>query len=231
MMIRLKFRKQGFLKFIGHLDVLRTFQKINRRAGIDIKYSAGFSPHQEMSFAAPLGLGLTSDGEYVDYVMNSVPGKDELVRRINAVNVEELAVLDACLLPDDAKNAMSILSAADYTLTFRPGHTPEDPERFYDRLFSFLSNPSIQVERSTKKNVIAVDLKSQIRKAGLRGDALLLQVDTGSKSNLKPEFVIETFCRAEGLPYDPLMFMVNRDELYGLQEGEEKPLIAFGRDF
>jgi radical SAM-linked protein len=72
MKIRLKFQKKGNLKFIGHLDVMRTFQKINRRAGIDIKYSAGFSPHQQMSFSNPLSLGMTSSAEYVDYEMNSV---------------------------------------------------------------------------------------------------------------------------------------------------------------
>jgi DNA repair protein RecO (recombination protein O) len=54
------------MKFIGHLDIMRYFQKAMRRADIDICYSEGFSPHQIMSFAAPLGVGITSDGEYLD---------------------------------------------------------------------------------------------------------------------------------------------------------------------
>ena len=54
MKIRIKFTKQGPVKFIGHLDVMRYFQKAMRRADVDIKYSEGFSPHQVMSFAAPL---------------------------------------------------------------------------------------------------------------------------------------------------------------------------------
>ena len=54
------------MKFIGHLDVMRYFQKAIRRSGVDICYSGGFSPHQVMSFAAPLGVGITSNGEYVD---------------------------------------------------------------------------------------------------------------------------------------------------------------------
>lgn len=54
------------MKFIGHLDTMRYFQKAMRRADIDIAYSTGFSPHQIMSFAAPLGVGITSDGEYLD---------------------------------------------------------------------------------------------------------------------------------------------------------------------
>ena len=66
MKIRIKFRKFGVMKFIGHLDMMRYFQKAIRRAGIDICYSGGFSPHMIMSFASPLGVGLTSDGEYLD---------------------------------------------------------------------------------------------------------------------------------------------------------------------
>lgn len=69
--VRVKFSKHGVLKFIGHLDVMRYFQKAIRRAGIDIAYSAGFSPHQIMSFAAPLGVGLESNGEYMDIEVHS----------------------------------------------------------------------------------------------------------------------------------------------------------------
>ena len=46
MKIRIKFRKWGSMKFIGHLDMMRYFQKVMRRADVDIRYSEGFSPHQ-----------------------------------------------------------------------------------------------------------------------------------------------------------------------------------------
>ncbi len=52
MKIRIKFAKEGTMKFIGHLDIMRYFQKVMRRADVDIRYSEGFSPHQIMSFAA-----------------------------------------------------------------------------------------------------------------------------------------------------------------------------------
>ena len=71
MKIRIKFRKWGVMKFIGHLDMMRYFQKAVRRANIDIRYSEGYSPHQIMSFAAPLGVGITSDGEYLDIEVDS----------------------------------------------------------------------------------------------------------------------------------------------------------------
>ena len=79
MKIRIKFRKYGSMRFIGHLDVMRYFQKAIRRAGIDIAYSEGFSPHQIMSFAAPPGVGLTSDGEYMDIEVRSTRSTEESI--------------------------------------------------------------------------------------------------------------------------------------------------------
>ena len=81
MKIRIKFRKTGIMKFIGHLDVMRYFQKAIRRADVEICYSGGFSPHQIMSFAAPLGVGITSNGEYVDIEVHSTGTTAEMLER------------------------------------------------------------------------------------------------------------------------------------------------------
>lgn len=66
MIFRIRFAKYGVLKFIGHLDVMRYFQKVIRRSELPVRYSQGFNPHQLMSFAQPLGVGITSDGEYME---------------------------------------------------------------------------------------------------------------------------------------------------------------------
>ena len=48
--VRIKFRKNGVMKFIGHLDIMRFFQKALRRADIPVAFSGGFSPHMIMSY-------------------------------------------------------------------------------------------------------------------------------------------------------------------------------------
>ena len=80
MKARIKFRKYGALRFIGHLDVMRFFQKVMRRADIPIAFTTGYSPHMIMSFANPLGIGLTSDGEYFDI---------ELREAVNSLDVKK----------------------------------------------------------------------------------------------------------------------------------------------
>ena len=79
MKARIKFRKYGVLRFIGHLDVMRYFQKVMRRADIPIAFTGGYSPHMIMSFASPLGIGLESDGEYLD--IDCKPARDRPGKR------------------------------------------------------------------------------------------------------------------------------------------------------
>ena len=113
MRIRIKFRKYGVMRFIGHLDIMRYFQKAMRRANIDIAYSEGFSPHQIMSFAAPLGVGITSDGEYLDIEVHSTKSTDESRDALNAVMVDGIEITEYVVLRQDAKKAMTSVAAAD----------------------------------------------------------------------------------------------------------------------
>ena len=92
--IRIRFRKWGCMKYIGHLDMMRYFQKVMRRADVDIRYSEGFSPHQIMSFAAPLGVGITSDGEYLDIEVHSTKSSAEMIAANFTFAVKKLAKTD-----------------------------------------------------------------------------------------------------------------------------------------
>lgn len=151
MKVRIKFRKQGNMKFIGHLDIMRYFQKVMRRADVDIRYSEGFSPHQIMSFAAPLGVGLTSNGEYMDIEVLSTDDSKTMVRRMNETMVEGMEVVSYRQLDDSSKNAMSIVAAADYTLTFRQGKEPEDLDGFFQKLEAFYHQDQILITNQRKK--------------------------------------------------------------------------------
>ena len=94
MKVRVKWTKTGVLKFIGHLDVQRYFQKALMRAELPVSFSKGMSPHQIMSFAAPLGLGMTSEGEYADISFDWTYSSEEMLSRINAVMNEGISVLE-----------------------------------------------------------------------------------------------------------------------------------------
>ena len=98
---------------------MRYFQKAMRRADIDIAYSEGFSPHQIMSFAAPLGVGITSDGEYLDIEVKSTDSTEVSLRALNAVMADGMEVSEYVALRQEAKKAMTAVAAADYFVYFK----------------------------------------------------------------------------------------------------------------
>ncbi len=149
MNIRVRFSKYGFLKFIGHLDVMRYFQKAIRRADIDILYSEGYSPHQIMSFASPLGLGITSEGEYMDIAVGQTDSSVESIRRLNAQMAEGIEILSYRQLPEKSTNAMASVAAADYVVDFREEYRPEGD--WQQDFLAFCGNPAILYEKETKK--------------------------------------------------------------------------------
>ena len=102
MKLRIKFKKYGAVRFIGHLDVMRFFQKAIRRAQIDVVYTAGFSQHQVMTFAAPLGVGLTSNGEYMDIEVNSIHSCEDVMERLNGASVPGIEIVSVRILPEGA---------------------------------------------------------------------------------------------------------------------------------
>jgi radical SAM-linked protein len=171
MKARIKFQKYGSMKFVGHLDVMRYFQKLFRRAGIDNEYSKGFSPHQIMSFAAPLGVGLTSDGEYLDVQLLSADAPEVMIDRMNAAATEGFRIIGYHPLKEAEQNtknvtAMALVNSADYLVSLKDGYEIGDGitsvEHFNKAFTEFLSSEEIIIGKKTKKSEKEVDIKPMI---------------------------------------------------------------------
>lgn len=229
MKVRIKFRKYGIMKFIGHLDVMRYFQKAIRRARIPIAFSGGYSPHMIMSFANPLGVGLTSDGEYFDIELKEPISSSEAVSRLNAQMVEGMEVLSFVEIPDDKKNkGMSIVAGASYLSTPRKGALPDGWEK---KLEEFYHQETITVLKATKKSEKEVNIRPLIYELKAQGPSIYMKVAAGSAQNLKPELVTGAFLSFLGLRED-IVFAQHRIENYA-DSGEEGsphfvPLDALG---
>lgn len=224
MKIRIRFRKYGVMKFIGHLDIMRYFQKAMRRANIDICYSEGFSPHQIMSFAAPLGVGITSDGEYLDIEVHSTRSSKESMQALNDAMVEGVEVTAYVKLPDTAKTAMSIVAAADYDLYFKPGYeTLATLAEFRTGLENFFtSQTEVLITKKTKKSEKVMDLKQLVYEFKVEEregrPSFYLKLCTGSSDNLKPELVVESMFASMGLFYNPDAIQIHRRDVYAAKE-------------
>ena len=219
MKARIKFRKYGVMKFIGHLDVMRFFQKVMRRADIPIAFSGGFSPHMIMSFANPLGVGVTSDGEYFDIELTEEIDMQAAVSRMNETVVEGIEIVNMVPISDDKKQTgMSIVAAADYLSSLKNGEFPED---WKEKAEGFMSQPSISIVKKTKKSEKEVDIKPMIYKFEVRDDSVYMLVATGSVENLKPELVMQALSSFLGVDLETVSFVHHRLDVYANAGTEE----------
>lgn len=225
MKARIKFRKYGAMRFIGHLDVMRFFQKVMRRAEIPIAFTGGFSPHMIMSFANPLGIGLSSDGEYFDIELKEPIESKEAVRRMNEACVEGIEVISFKKIADEKKmTGMTILAAADYLTSIAAGQLPAD---WTKQLTSFYSQPEIWILKQTKRSEREVNIRPLIYRLEPQEDKIYMQVAAGSKENVKPGLVMEAFLNFLQLSPKEFKFFHHRMEMYAdTGDGKEKKLVA-----
>ncbi len=232
MKARIKFKKYGALRFIGHLDVMRFFQKAIRRAHIPIAYTGGYSPHMIMSFANPLGIGITSEGEYFDIELKESISSSEAVSRLNAVMVEGIEVLSFRQIAEEKKmTGMAIVAAADYLLDPAAETLPDG---WKTQLDAFLAQPEIRIVKQTKRSEKEVDIKPLIYQMELQNEKIYMQLAAGSVENLKPGLVMEAFCRFLQTDPEGLKFSLCRLEMYADMGSDDTrdliPLEALGTE-
>lgn len=227
MKVRVKFKKYGVMKFIGHLDVMRYFQKALRRADIPVAFTKGFSPHMVMSFANPLGVGLTSDGEYFDLEITETISTKDALKRLNEAMVEGMEVLDFVEISGDKKSTgMSIVAAADYLVTDKDGKLDQ---AFFDKLESFMEQEHIFVMKKTKRSEKEMDIRPLIYEMRREGDGIYMKVSAGSVANLKPELVMETYAAFLWRSFSEFRFAFHRVDNYTkAEDGTFVPLNALG---
>ncbi|MGL5260141.1 MAG: TIGR03936 family radical SAM-associated protein [Lachnospiraceae bacterium] len=233
MKIRVKYKKYGPVKFIGHLDMMRYFQKAIRRAEIDIAYSSGFSPHQIMSFAAPLGVGMESNGEYFDIELHSHKGSVDFVKTLNNAMANGIEVLSATKLEDTTINAMASVAAASYTIL--PKDNSTFFEQYEEQVANFYAQEEILMEKKTKKGSKIMDLKQGIYSLVAKDNAITMFVDASSAGNIKPIMVLEAIFLYANIPFHSNNYQIIREETFAKIEKEGQltyvPLSEIGVDF
>ena len=230
--LRLKFSKNGPIKFIGHLDVMRYFQKAIRRANIDIKYSEGFSPHQVLSFAQPLSVGATSDGEYLDMTVNSMTSLQDVMDGLNNVMNEGIKILAIAELPEREEKAMTTSYAAKYHLKFRENSMPDFD--WISEMKKYLEKGTLPAIKKTKSGEKEIDMKPMILDYKFGDDCLDILLMMSSKVTLKPTLLFEYFYKSLGKEFNTVSLDIHRVDIYrDFQDGDKtyiEPFITDGTD-
>ncbi len=115
--LRIRFTRDETLKYIGHLDMARTWQRIVRRANLPLAYSEGFNPQPRMSFAAALPVGCTSEHEEMDMVLSPACAIDEVKAQLDRALPPGMRVISIEEMPFKAPALQMQLIAAEFEIT------------------------------------------------------------------------------------------------------------------
>ncbi len=236
--VRFKFMRTGPVRYLGHLDMLRYFQKAVMKAELDAKYTEGFHPHQIMSFAYPLGVGMETYGDYMDLEMNACEDAEALMDRLNAVMHEGIKVTEAVILREKALNAMAAVAEADYELVVAMDGMTDgecmsvDGENAYEVLTAAINELMARSEITggkSGKNIrpgIRLLECSRCRENKDNEDRetcsgefrLVMRLSSGSKLNVRPADVFDKLCGTDAVNESGIRFKVThlyRMEIYG----------------
>jgi radical SAM-linked protein len=196
----LRFTKNGPLRFIGHLDLLRVFQLTVRRAGWPVAYSQGFNPHQLISFALPLPLGMAGENDYAEIFFTEVLADCGVVlTRFNDTAPSGLKLTLLTPFPD-GPGVAACTSAADYI------YEADVSEQVIDGV---LSRDELIIPKKTKSGVKDTDIRPDIRSIKKDGAAVLMRLSAGSQRFLNPLTVagllspVSPEAPRQGLPASP----------------------------
>lgn len=181
--LRLTFSKEGAARYIGHLDLARTFERSLNRAGIPIAYTQGFNRRPRMAFAAPLPLGFLSKGELVDLWLGQQlepgPAREQMMAKmapgIDILQVEEV--------PLRSPSLQSITAKAIYTVT---PLDPVDSAALEGQINRLLGSSHLPRQRKKGKGKVkAYDLRPLIVD-------LALQSPESSQISIRMELLLKT---------------------------------------
>ncbi len=206
--IQYQFLRDERLRFLSHLNQHRLFQRAFRRANLPLAYSQGFNPHPRMSFALAMSVGLISDCEYGEVILEEAITASLFIEKMNVVLPDGLKILKARIADETKGSLSSMLLASDYELrvkTLRP-MTREEIEKHIE---NYLKRDEIFIEkRNKKKKMVEKEIRSFIKSIvltkfdDLERATLNVSLNYLDQQTVKPELILESINKEEKLIFE-----------------------------
>lgn len=239
----IKFTKGSEIKFISHLDMLRTIQRIVAKTELDVSYSKGYNPHMATFIGQPLSVGVYSEGEYMDLDLDNEVSTEYVLDELNRCAPPSIRFLNAVIVPAPKPNekktppCMALIDAADYTIIIRYFDDNKNIEDFKNSISSEVESLKNLEEwnmvKRTKKGEKEVDIKPLVKEFnfnledGENGEVKLIiktLLSCGSRGNLSAD-LLANFIKDKTNGYKEGTFVnIKREEMYTLLNDKLVPL-------
>lgn len=182
--LRLLFSKEAQASYISHLDLMRTFQRVFPRTGLEISHSNGFHPHPILSVVLPLPVGQSSVCELLDLTVEQESDGSGIVEKLNPGFPAGLRALD-CYVPQRPVRELAFVQA-ELQFLYDAG-VPAGCAAALEELFQ---RPSLIIQKKTKRRDLAdVDIRPLIRSLSFseeEGKVLVRAVVAAQNPGLNP---------------------------------------------
>jgi radical SAM-linked protein len=190
MRIRITFIKQGALRYTGHLDLHKLWERAARRADLPLAYSQGFHPQPKMNMAAALPLGFSSRCEVLDMRLEHEIPLDTLPTRLNATLPSGLQVVEVEQVDDRAPALQTQIASAEYEITLTDSSTSlrVDRAELEQKIDAVIESTSIPRARRGKM----YDLRPLVEELRLMPDGkIFMQLTAREGATGRPEEVLD----------------------------------------
>jgi radical SAM-linked protein len=184
MRIRITFTKQGALRYTGHLDLHKLWERAARRAELPLAYSQGFHPQPKMSLAAALPLGFSSTCEVLDMRLEREIPLEGLSERLNNTLPPGIQVTNVEQADEREPALQTQVASAEYQVRLTGSAPGSDLKR---RIESVLQNESIPRERRGK----SYDLRPLIETLEAGDDTITMRLAAREGATGRPEEVLD----------------------------------------
>ena len=184
--LRFRFKKQGSLQYISHLDLVRTMHKVIVRAKLPLWYTEGFNPKPKMIFAAPLSIGTESECEFMDLRMKEYIDPAEAMARINANMTDEMQVFEA-YYPESKFTDLKWMS---YRITIG---TQGISDALVEKCNSLFAGDNIEVAKKNSEQTVNIRPLIKSATATRAGENLIIDATLSADPSafLNPEYLIK----------------------------------------
>jgi len=167
---RLQYQKSEEIRFTGHLDLIRIFERSFRKAAIKLVYSQGFHPHPKIAYSPPLTIGYTSETEYLDVQYFYERGED-IVSKLKGSLPEGLKITNAITLFGKTPSLSSVINRAEYEVKL---FKTFDQTYLNDKIKEFLNRTEIIIVRRKSSGKQQIDIRPFVRSIELNGQIGIL---------------------------------------------------------
>lgn len=213
-----KYEKTQAAIYVSHLDTQRAIQRVLRRAGLPIKYTMGFHPHPVLTFAQPLSVGVSSQGDYFEFSLLEHIDPIKLRGLIAAHMPKGFLALDCGYIREEFPSLMAMVKRSDWEIILDDISYEEGKKALDD----IMAEDVVEIIKTTKKGTRRVDIRQGIFdvtcKKREKGTKYFVTLDSGSAGNVSPR----NFIKAMG--FDHRYALYHRIDLYYEYNGSYLPL-------